>query len=132
MTTYPFPYVAQVVKDYLVDHLDPSVHVATKVPASKPDSLVTITTVPVRGPQNLVLSLRRLTLYCWNSDEQVAGDLAETVRQLMVDARANGAAWIRNVEIIGEPARVDDPDTGKPRFQLTVDVLLRALTATTT
>lgn len=134
----PFPYVARVVRDYLVEHLDDDVRVATKVPNPLPAKLVTIRTVPLRGPSDQqrkkpnLLSTRRVTIYCWNSDEQVAAELAETVRQVLVDARMNGAAWIRDVEIVGEPTQSDDPDTGTPRFPITADVLLRALTATTT
>lgn len=142
MTTFPFPYTTKVIRDYLAGALpSDGMRVATETPASlggatppwgsAPNtysSLVTITSVPVRGIRNLVLSTRRHTIYCWNSSELEAATLAETVRQLMVDARYAGVG-IRDCDFIGEPARLDDPDHPSiPRFQMTCDVLARALT----
>lgn len=127
--TYPFPYAPKVVIDYLKERVDPSWHVATKVPATKPESLITISTVPASGMDNMVLSVRRLIIHCWNSDELYCGRMAERVRALLVDAPRSGVMWIRGVTVVGEPADFRDPDDMElPRFQLTVDVLLRAHT----
>mgnify|MGYP003611348379 CR=1 FL=1 len=127
--TRPFPYAPKVVIDYLKERVDPSWHVGTEVPANKPDRLVTVTTVPASGPDNMVLSVRRLIIHCWNSDELYCGRMAEAVRALLVGAPRSGAKWIRGVNVVGEPADFRDPDNlAMPRFQLTVDVLLRAHT----
>ena len=132
MTTV-FEYVPLVVRNYLSDELgtewsteDGTHRVATEVPNPRPANLITITTAPVYGPQNLVLSTRRLIIQCWNSSELVAGRLAEDVRGILFAANRRHVPWIRSVEIVGEPARFDDPDSNTPRFQLTADVLVRA------
>lgn len=127
MATKQFPYAVKVVADYLRINLG-GIRVATEVPATWSGSLVTVTSVPGSGPRNLVLSMRRMVIQCWNSNELVAGTLAEQVRQLLVDVPYTGVRWLRDVNVVGEPGRFDDPDTGVPRFQLTVDVLVRALT----
>ena len=127
MATKQFPYAPKVVKDYLTSNLT-GIRVATEVPNAWTGSLVTITMVPGTGERNLVLSTRRLIIQCWSLKELDAGNLAERVRQLLVDVPYTGVRWLRDVNVIGEPGRFDDPDTAMPRFQLTVDVLMRALT----
>ncbi|QRY51731.1 hypothetical protein [Mycolicibacterium septicum] len=100
---------------------------ATKVPATRPGKLVTIKTAPARDGDNLILSTRRLIIKCESPDEDVAGELAETVFAAMRNARYVPGNGIRNVTVVGTPARLDDPDDPTPRFVMTVDVLLRAL-----
>lgn len=120
-----FPYVVDVVQDYLAGEL-PSVRVATKVPKERPNRLVIITTVPA-GPSQKprYLSTRRVVLQCWDTTESAAGNLAETVRDLMLEAPFEHIG-IRRTTVVGEPARFDDATSNTPRFQLTVDLLLRA------
>lgn len=128
--TLPFPYAPKVVIDYLRERVDPAWRIGTEVPADRPESLITITTVPTSSPSdNMVLSSRRLIIHCWNSNELYCGRMAERVRALLVSAPRSGVKWIRGVSIVGEPADLRDPDNlAMPRFQLTVDVLLRAYT----
>ncbi|MUL44468.1 hypothetical protein FZI85_17235 [Mycobacterium sp. CBMA293] len=121
-----FPYAPSVVHDYLVSVLDADVRVATKVPAKRPAKLVTITSVPAGDLNNVALSARRLILQCYHADEVVAGQLAETVFAHMKSAKYVQGNGLRNVTVVGTPARLDDPDDSTPRFQMTVDVLLRA------
>lgn len=130
MTFPAFPYAPKVVIDYLKECVDPTWRIGTEVPADKPASLITITTVPTSSPvDNPVLSTRRLIIHCWNSDELYCGRMAERIRALLVSAPRSGAKWIRGVTVVGEPADFRDPDNlALPRFQLTVDVLLRAYT----
>ena len=123
--TYPFPYAPKLIKIYLAANL-PGIRVATQVPSTMPPTLITIESAPTNGVVSMALSTRRLIIQCWNSNEEVAGTLAETVRHLLVDAPRSGVKGIRGVDIVGEPGRLDDPDTGLPRFQITADVLLRA------
>jgi len=121
------PYAAKVVRTYLTAALGPSVRVATKVPAERPAKLVMISTAPTSGGTNLVLSSRRLIIQVFHADETVAGELAETVVAHLKSARYVQGNGLRNVTVVGTPARFDDPDDSTPRFQMTVDVLLRAV-----
>ena len=124
------PYAPKVVRDYLVSVLDPDVRVSTDVPATRPAKLVTITTVPTGDSNNVALSARRLILQCYHADETVAGQPAETVFGHLRSARYVQGNGIRDVTVVGTPARLDDPDDQTPRFQVTVDVLLRAVFTT--
>lgn len=121
-----YPYIAAVLQPYLKDKLV-NVRVATEVPAKRPTKLVTLTVVPAGSsdkPEHL--SWRRVIVHCWDdTSESDAGRLAETVRAVLLNARYEGIG-IRKVVIVGEPGRYDDPDDGKPRFQLTADFMLRA------
>ena len=130
METLPtFPYVSKVVGDFLRDQVDPTWRVTTKVPSTMPDSLITITSIPARGPDNMVLSTRGVMIHCWNSDENYCAHMAETVRAKLVSAPRIGAKWIRGVTIAMEPADFRDPDNpAKPRFQLTAYISLRSFT----
>lgn len=122
------PYAPKVVRNYLRTVLDADVRVATKAPADRPAKLVMITTATTSGGTNLVLSPRRLIIQVSNADEVVAGELAETVAAHLKSARYVQGNGLRNVSVVGTPARFDDPDDSTPRFQMTVDVLLRAVT----
>lgn len=133
VTAAAIPYAPRVVREFLVDRLGAGVRVAFKVPASwgtptGPSKLVTITTAPTGDGKNLVLSPRRLIIQVYNADEIVAGELAETVCAELKSARYVQGNGLRNVTVVGTPARFDDPDTSTPRFQMTVDVLLRVAT----
>ncbi|CQD07275.1 hypothetical protein BN970_01370 [Mycolicibacterium conceptionense] len=126
-----FLYAPKVVRDYLVSVLDSDIRVATKDPATRPAKLVRITTAPVGGGSNVALSPRRLIIQCYNADEAVAGELAETVCAHLISARYVQGNGIRDVTVVGTPARFDDPDDKTwIRFQMTVDVLLRAVFTT--
>lgn len=126
-TSPVFPYAPKVVRSYLATALGSSVRVSTEVPAERPAKLVTITTAPTGGGNNLVLSPRRLIIQVYNANETVAGELAETVLSHLKSAPYVQGNGLRNVTVVGTPARFDDPDDSTPRFQMTVDVLLRAV-----
>ncbi|CKH13851.1 hypothetical protein PXH78_26955 [Mycolicibacterium smegmatis] len=121
-----FPYAPKVVRTYLVDRLGADVRVATKVPANRPAKLVTITMVPAGDSGNLALSPRRLIIHCYSASEDEAGELAEMVFSHLRAARYVTGSGLRDVSILGTPALFPDPDDSTPRFQMTVDVLLRA------
>lgn len=121
-----FPYAPLVVIDYLRSRLGADVRVATNVPAARPAKLVTITTAPTGGGNNLVLSPRRCVIQVYCADEATAGELAEEVLGHLRAAKNVPGNGIRDVSVVGTPARFDDPDDSTPRFQMTVDVLLRA------
>ncbi len=119
------PYPVKVFKDYLTP-LMPGVRIASKVPATMPAKLVTITTAPV-GSSNKPdhLSWRRLIFQCRHAEEETAYTLSDDVRTHVLDSRF-AHIGVRVVNVIGEPANLPDPDDSTPRFQLTVDVLMRA------
>lgn len=118
------PYPVKVFKDYLTP-LMVGVRVASKVPATRPASLVTITTAPAgESAKPEQLSWRRLVFRCYHADEATAADLCEQVRDDVLQSRF-ARIGVRKVRIVGEPANFPDPDDSTPRFQLTVDVLMR-------
>jgi hypothetical protein len=121
------PYVAKVVRDYLISVLDSDVRVATYVPATRPAKLVTITTTPTGDVGNIALSPRRCIIHTHHADELTAGNLSEAVFGHLKAAKYLPGNGIRNVSVVGTPARFDDPDDATPRFQMTADVLLRAV-----
>jgi hypothetical protein len=130
MTTTPalgvVKYAPKVVRDYLTSVLDAGIRVSTDVPANRPALLVTITSASTGGGTNLALSPRRVIIQCYHPNEAAAGTLAETVYAHMRGARFVPGNGIYNVVTVGTPARFDDPDDSTPRFQMTLDVLLRA------
>ncbi|TDZ92158.1 hypothetical protein CCUG60885_04272 [Mycobacteroides salmoniphilum] len=122
-----FPYAPKVVRDYLAAQT--GVRVSGDVPTNRPTPLITVSSAPIGpeldGVKQRILSKRRLIIQCWHANEIAAGELAEQVRDLLLQAPYEHIG-IRRVNIIGEPAKWNEPGTGSPRFQLTVDVLLRA------
>lgn len=121
------PYAPKLVHAYLKSVLPGDVRVSTEVPAKRPAKLVTITSAPTGGGTNLALSPRRLIIQVYAATEMEAGELAETVCAHLRSARYVKGNGLRNVTVVGTPARFDDPDTDAPRFQLTADVTLRAV-----
>ena len=122
------PYVVKVVRNYLVSVLDTGIVVATKVPATRPAKLVIIDTASTGDVDNIALSLRRVIIQDYAKDEITSGELSETIFGHLKSAKYVPGNGIRNVSVVGTPARFDDPDIPDvPRFQQTVDVLLRAV-----
>src|SRR4051812_11522780 len=109
-TAGTIPYAPKVVRDYLITKLDADVRVSTYVPTPRPAKLVVISTVPTGDPGNIALSPRRCTLYVSHADELTAGNLSETVCGHLKAAKFVPGNGIRNVSVVGTPARLDDPD----------------------
>lgn len=125
-TRSTYPYAAKVYHDYLASRLDSDVRVASSVPTQRPPRLVKIWTAPAGTTDKpTVFAWRRLIFQCWDVDEVAAGELCETVRSYVVDSIYHHLG-VRRVKVIGEPSRFDDPGDSSPRFQTTIDVLLRA------
>lgn len=120
------PYAAKVFRDYLDEKL-PDVRVCGDVPATVPAQLVTIRQVPAGStdkPRHF--GWRRLILRCRHTEGEIAaGELAETVRHHMVESKYAGLG-VREIDVLGEPGRFDDPDDSTPWFQLTVDALFKS------
>lgn len=121
-----YAYVGKIYRDYLAELVPAGVRVASKVPATRPARLVTITTAPAgSSPKPRILSWRRLILQCWAGNEIAAAELCELVRDLVVESRY-ARLGVRQVRVIGEPGQFNDPADDSPRFQTTIDVLIRA------
>ncbi len=122
-----FPYHVQVVRDYLLPRV--GVRVATDVPATRPQRLITLESIPGGGGygrvKDRVLSRRRLLVYAWGTSETDAYELSEQVRGLLIELPGKGLG-VRSVHIEGEPSRRDDPDSGHRRFVLTATLVMRA------
>lgn len=122
------PYAAKIYSDYLEGTR--GIQVFRSKPATRPPKCIVLTTIPA-GPtaKPMHLAWRRLVIQCWDRADasgDAAGQLAEEIRQDMVDSMKAGLLGVHKVVIVGEPGRFDDPNEATPRFQLTVDVLMRA------
>jgi len=123
-----FPYAPKVYRDYLTGHprLPGDVHVSGDVPKDRPVRLVTIRTAPAgSAPKPRLLAWRRLIFQCYDADEIAAGQLCELVRDIIVRS-VYDRIGVNKIIVVGEPARLDDPDDSSPRFQVTIDALFRA------
>ena len=57
-----------------------------------------------------------MIIHCFHPSELAAGELAELVFAQMMSARHTIGDGIRDVTVVGSPARFDDPTTA-PRFK---------------
>lgn len=123
-----FPYHVLVAKNRIAQAI-PGLRVATDVPATRPARFVTLEAIPSGGGygrvKNRVLSRRRLLAYAWGTDESDAFNLAEDLRSVFLGMPGKGLG-VHAVDIVGEPARRDDVESGHRRFVMTVDLVMRA------
>ena len=124
-------YAAVVAKNYLLTRVPSPYLVMTLVPDPIPAKLIAVHQVPTGGPQGIVLSRRRLIIWCYDTAETLAMQCAERVGGYLVEAMYTKGSGIRGTNIIGFPCYLPDPDdpAKTPRAQLTVDVTLRAQTS---
>lgn len=132
-----YPYVVKRYVDYLTGRM-PDVLVCTKIPTN-PDRelIVTINSMPAWSHPSRVLAWRQLVFgaHAVNpstppiSLELQAGELCEQVRaevKWSSSLTSRGVNHVcREAAIVGEPARFDLLDEPTPRFQTTINVLLR-------
>jgi hypothetical protein len=124
-----YPYVVKRYVDYLSGRM-PDVLVCTKIPTN-PDRelIVTINSMPAWSHASRVLAWRQLVFGAHAPTEFKAGELCERVRgevkwsSSLVSRGVNHIC--REAAIVGEPARFDLLDEPTPRFQTTINVLLR-------
>ena len=129
-------YLLQIDKDgnpYGPPLLGDGVRVTTEAPADRPPLLVRITSASTADGGNIVLSWRRLTLYCSATGaagpqpaEVQAGHLAEAGVRAHEGGGTHRGQRPPGGDRGGHPRPTRRPDEDIPRFQLTVDVLLRA------
>lgn len=104
--------------------------VATQIPANpRPKKLIVCHGVPTgSGKKSLVLAKRRVTIHVYDVSEEIVLRDAEMVRGYLIQGMYSRGSGFRDVDIIGEPCYLPDPDdpAKTPRAQMTVDLLLRA------
>lgn len=122
-----FPLALQSIHGYLTGQSElAGVKVVPRTPATRPDRFIVLSTAPASGPPRLVLSTRRIIAGCWDTTQLDAGRLSETVRALLVDSKYQHIG-VREVTVVGEPAEFPHPTiTNQFRWQVTVDLLMRA------
>lgn len=100
-----------------------TVRVGTKMPTNRPPRMVRV--VPRLGGtlRDFKTDRPRLVIECHSDDEIAAADLARTVRALVGSAAGGwiGDVWCDRVDDAGL-AFSPDPDTGSPRYLLTVEL----------
>lgn len=100
--------------------------VGTRVPAARPARFVrTIRTGGVR--RDIVTDVARLTFECWNTDKVEAERDSQDVRREVEAMRGRSFDGIKvhGFEEISGPQDSPDPDTGTPRYVLTIELALR-------
>jgi len=104
------------------------IRVCDDVPAQRPARFITVDYLPVgashAGVRQAILARRRLALYVWGGSVEDARVTCERLRDALVSWR--GGRGVRGFEVVGEPSRRDDIDSGHHRFLLTVDARVRA------
>lgn len=95
--------------------------VATKVPATMPNSMVRVS-LTGGSRTGIVSDAAQLTVECWSANEPTASLLARTAHAYMRAAAGvtAGGLFVRRVETVGGVQFFPDPDTTKPRYQFTV------------
>lgn len=103
--------------------------VSTAVPSTMPASMVRVS-LTGGSRQNVASDAAQLTVECWAADGPTASNLARQAQALMFAAAGvnAGGVFVRKVESVGGVQNFPDPDTNKPRYQLTVRWHLRSAT----
>lgn len=119
-----FPDVEALAISYLEASL-PGVTVSTRVPSTRPASLVRV--MRTGGyRRDLVTDVARLTFEYWAGSETDAADLCQLGRAYVLawPVRAND---VRTVSEAAGPVNSPDPDSGTPRYVHTVEAHVRCL-----
>jgi hypothetical protein len=125
-----FPYAATVVRKYLLTRVPEIYTIETLIPsAPRPAKLIVVRSVPGGRICNVIEQYRRVLVWNYDVDEDTAGNAAENTLGYIFEAQFERHSEIRETKLVGSaPYYFPDPDDPKktPRFQFTVDVLLRA------
>jgi len=120
------PYAPAIYRNYLSTTL--SVPVFPAKPGTRPPKCIVLQPIQASGTaKQRVFGWRRMLIHCWDSSDttgDAAGLLGERIRQALVESPWAGLG-VHRVVVLGEPGRYDDPREATPRFQLTVDVLMK-------
>lgn len=97
--------------------------VAITRPETLPEKFVQVQSVG--GTASLISQNAMVTFICWGTSRADAMRFAETVRALMRSCRALGGLPVYRVREIGGPTSRPDPETGRQRYQFTLEFRVR-------
>ncbi len=125
-----FPVAFEIIRTVLAQRI--GVRCMTDVPEKRPNRFITIQSLPSGTPyvgvKQRVLAKRRLTIYCWGSDEVDAAEMAEDALDLLLQL-PELRLGARRVDVVGTPSERDyivGEQKVHDRYVFTVDVTLRA------
>jgi hypothetical protein len=125
-----FPYAATVARKYLLTRVPEIYTIETLIPAApRPRKLIVVRSIPGGRVCNIIEQYRRLLVWNYDVDENTAGNAAENTLGYLIEAQFTRHSGIRETKLVGSaPYYFPDPDdpADTPRFQFTVDILLRA------
>lgn len=123
-----FPDPVPLVRAHLLAAL-PGTPVVSRVPSTRPAAFVQL--MPTGGSRvTLAHQDSHVTVICWATDSTVAFDLAADAYAALDDAELATGSYVPRGDdggFVGAVARLDDLDTGTPRYQFTAVVRSRAL-----
>lgn len=122
-----FPDAAALVATYLREALAAHgmpVPVGTRVPNPRPAKFVRLTRIG--GAQvDVVTDRPRIDVHCWGATDEAAHDLMQITRALLLALPGWRGAAAYDVDEVGGPNELPDPETSSPRYALAVEVSLR-------
>lgn len=100
-------------------------HVSTDVPDPRPDTFVTVQRAG-GGMANLITDAPVLIIQAWAQSKEDAYDLCKLIRAHVNALARNGLVdWANRVDEAAGPGYLPDPDSETPRYQLTIQILVR-------
>lgn len=125
MTVITFPDAEALVVEYLTDKVD--AHVSTRVPNPRPERLVRVI-LTGSARRTLTHEDAQVTVECWSPSAPDARDLAADVYGWLGTLDVNGAHVPQGPDgWLGGPYSEPDPETGTPRYVMTVIVRQRTV-----
>lgn len=103
---------------------DETARVGSRVPTVRPDRTVRVSLIDT-ARHTLTHFYSRLLVECWDETEPAAADLARLAYALTgaLEGETSGSVYVAEVVTVGGPANF--PDDVGPRYQYTVDLLVR-------
>lgn len=121
MSEYIFDPIEVTVREYLKSVQAAPVH--TTAPKTLPPRFVQLT--GVGGGTGTVSDRPMVTFLCWAESRAQAARFANEVRALMFGCRSLGGLPVYRVRQIGGPVYMPDPETGRDRYQFTLELNVR-------
>lgn len=121
MNEYVYDPIVLTVKQYLESVQDVPVH--NVAPDQKPERFIQIT--PVGGTDGVVSQSPMVTFICWGRSDLDAAELAEDVKAHMKQCQRLGGLPVYRRRTVGLPVPRPDPETGRSRYQFTLELRVR-------